>query len=80
MAKKKRVTKRVSKKRCSLDKRVKNLDVCHLQFVKLAVAAFTLMVAKLWPPLLSLDWYWYLLIAIVAASFPFKKVWLALVR
>lgn len=29
-----------------------------MALTKFSVAAFTLMIAKLWPPLLSLDWYW----------------------
>jgi hypothetical protein len=40
---------------------------------KLAVAAFALMMAKVWPPLLGLDWYWYGLIWILLAIIPFKK-------
>ena len=27
--------------------------------LKTMVLAFTLMVAKLWSPILSLEWYWY---------------------
>ena len=37
---------------------------------KLAVIAFTLVVAKLWTPLLSLDWYIYLIIGLFFAIKP----------
>lgn len=37
---------------------------CWFSLMKICVAALTLMIAKLWPPILSLNWYWYLLIAI----------------
>ncbi|MBU2508618.1 MAG: hypothetical protein KJ799_18130 [Bacteroidetes bacterium] len=40
-------------------------------FVKVAVFAATLLIAKLWEPILSLDWYWYLIIWIIAAIKPF---------
>lgn len=38
-----------------------------ISLIKLSTAAFVLMVAKLWPPLLALDWHWYLAISIVVA-------------
>ena len=44
-----------------------------ISLIKLATAAFILMVAKLWSPLLVLDWYWYLIIAIAASVIPLKK-------
>ena len=40
--------------------------------------AFGLMIAKLWEPILYLDWYWYLIIALLASIKPlitfFKQV------
>jgi len=41
-----------------------------ISLVKLSTAAFILMVAKLWAPILSLEWYWYLIIAVLAAIKP----------
>ncbi len=38
-----------------------------ISLIKLSTAAFVLMVAKLWPPVLALDWHWYLAISIVIA-------------
>lgn len=54
--------------------RIKKLNFADIQFIKIGVAAFVLMVAKLWEPLLSLDWYWYLIIAILAAIKPASKI------
>lgn len=41
-----------------------------ISLIKLSTAAFILMVAKLWAPILSLDWYWYLIIGVIAAIKP----------
>jgi len=45
-----------------------------IQAIKISTAAFILMVAKLWPPILQLEWYWYLVIALVAAILPLRKM------
>jgi len=37
--------------------------------------AFGLMIAKLWSPILYLDWYWYLIIALLAAIKPIMTFW-----
>ena len=37
---------------------------------KLAVFAATLFLAKLWNPILSLDWYWYIIVCMIAAIKP----------
>ena len=49
--------------------------------IRLAVLvglAFGLMIAKLWEPILYLDWYWYLVIALLSSIKPmmtfFKQV------
>jgi len=41
-----------------------------ISLVKISTAAFILMIAKLWSPILALDWYWYLIIGIIAAIKP----------
>ena len=46
--------------------------------IRLAVLvglAFGLMIAKLWEPILYLDWYWYLVIAILASIKPLMTFW-----
>jgi len=52
------------------NERLKNLTFWDVPLIKIAVGAFVLMLAKLWTPLLGLDWYWYLIIAVVAAIKP----------
>ena len=56
-------------------KKIRKLDACDMSLVKLSTAAFALMIAKLWTPILSLDWYWYLIIAIVLAIKPIYNVY-----
>lgn len=49
---------------------IKKMTWIDIGCVKLAVAGFILAIAKLWPGLLSLEWYWYGLIAVLAAIRP----------
>ena len=41
-----------------------------LRLIGLMGFAFGLMIAKLWEPILYLDWYWYLIIALLASIKP----------
>ena len=54
--------------------KLKNITFWDIPLIKLSTAAFILMVAKLWTGLLALDWYWYLVIALVAAIKPSKSI------
>ncbi len=56
------------------DSKIKKLNWLDIQFIKLSVAGCILMIAKLWEPLLSLDWYWYAIIFVLAAIKPAYKV------
>jgi len=56
------------------DSKVKKISWGDIKLIKLSTAAFVLLIAKLWKPLLSLDWYWYALIAVLAAIKPVYKV------
>lgn len=60
-----------------MDEKIRKMECWDISFVKLSTAAFILMVAKLWKPILGLEWYWYLIIAVLAAIKPcynmFKK-------
>lgn len=56
------------------NKKVKKMNIWDIKMIKLSTAAFILMVASLWPPLISLDWYWYGLIFLLAAIIPAKKI------
>jgi hypothetical protein len=55
------------------DSKIKKLNWVDIQFIKLSVAGAILMIAKLWEPLLSLDWYWYAIIFVLAAIKPTYK-------
>lgn len=52
------------------DKAIKRYRWYDISLIKLSVAGFMLMLAKLWPPLLSLDWYWYAVICVIAGIRP----------
>jgi hypothetical protein len=41
-----------------INAKISKLTWVDIGLTKWSVAAFVLMIAKLWPPLLSLDWYW----------------------
>ena len=57
-----------------MDSRIKNLVWYDTSLIKLSTAAFILMIAKLWEPILSLEWYWYLVIGVIAAIIPTKDL------
>ena len=48
----------MSFKNC-VDSKIKKCDLIDLKLIQLSSAALVLLIAKLWKPLLSLDWYWY---------------------
>lgn len=56
-----------------VNSKIKKMNWTDIQFMKLSVAGFILMIAKLWEPLLSLDWYWYAIIGMLAAIKPAYK-------
>ncbi len=53
-----------------MNKKIRKLNWVDVKLIKWSAAGFTLLVAKLWPPLLSLDWYWYALVGVLAAIKP----------
>jgi len=57
-----------------MNSNVKKCSWSDISMVKLSSAAFILMVAKLWTPILGLDWYWYLIIGVIAAIKPMTKM------
>jgi len=48
------------------DEKIKKMITIDFGLIKLFVAGFILMVAKLWALLLSLAWYWYGVIFLLA--------------
>jgi len=57
-----------------MNSKLQNMRWFDISLVKLSSAAFALLIAKLWAPLLALQWYWYLLIGILAAIRPMYKI------
>jgi hypothetical protein len=57
--------------------KIKKMTCVDIGLTKLAVAGFILVIAKLIPGILCIDWYWFAIIAILAAIKPvsvlFKK-------
>jgi hypothetical protein len=45
-------------------------DWIDVALTKIAVFTAALFIAKLWNPILDLDWYWYLIIWVLAAVKP----------
>ena len=41
------------------EKRAQNMKWYHFSSLKIGVAAFALFIAKIYPDILSLNWYWY---------------------
>ncbi len=52
------------------DSRVKKLGWADMALVKISVFFFALMLAKLFSPLLSLDWQWYAIAFLLAGIKP----------
>ena len=50
-------------------------DWIDVGLTKIAVFAATLLIAKLWQPILSFPWYWYLLIFLVAVIRPLNTLY-----
>jgi len=57
-----------------MNKKLKKMTHWDIALLKIAVVGFTLLVAKLWAPLLSLEWYWYGLIFLVPYVILFKRL------
>jgi hypothetical protein len=59
------------------NRKIGKFTLIDMALTKFSVAAFTLMIAKLWPPLLSLEWHWYGLVFAVLAIVPLWNFWRA---
>ena len=54
----------------NVNKKIKNIDVYDISLTKLAVFFMTLFLVKIFPELLTLDWYVYIIIGIIFAIRP----------
>jgi hypothetical protein len=57
-----------------VNSKIKKFNWLDMGLIKLSVAAFALMLAKLWSPLLALQWYWYLIFFVILAIRPIVKM------
>jgi hypothetical protein len=57
-----------------VDLKIKKCDLVDMKLIQLSSAALVLMIAKIWKPLLSLDWYWYGVIFVLAMIKPIYKM------
>jgi hypothetical protein len=57
-----------------VDLKIKKCDLIDMKLIQLSSAAFVLMIAKIWRPLLNLDWYWYGVIFVLAMIKPIYKM------
>ncbi len=53
-----------------MESKIPKMKWYDIGFVKLSVAGFVLFLAKIWSDLLALEWYWYLLIGVLAMIRP----------
>ena len=53
-----------------VNEKIKKLNCFDYALIKISVFSFTLLLAKFWPDILSLDWRWY------AVVFVFTYVYL----
>jgi len=58
-----------------INEKLKKLTCMDIGITKLCVAAFVLMLAKLWPPMVSLEWYWYGSIFVVTYIYLILRIW-----
>jgi len=57
-----------------VDLKIKKCDLIDMKLIQLSSAALVLMIAKIWKPLLNLDWYWYGVIFVLAIIKPIYKM------
>jgi len=53
-----------------MNSRMEKMKWSDVGLIKLSVFCFTLMLAKLWNPLLNLEWHWYGLLFVIFAIKP----------
>ena len=56
-----------------MNKRLKNLDVLDVALTKWSAVFFGLLLATLWPIIITVAWYWYAALMVVLAVRPTMK-------
>lgn len=57
-----------------LTKMTRKLEFYDISLIKIATAAAILLIAKYYPVLTSFQWYWYVIIVVLATIHPLKKM------
>ena len=57
-----------------MNDKIKKFTCSDYAVLKIGVFAFALLAAKLWPKILSLDWYWYALVYAATAVYFIIKI------
>ena len=57
-----------------MDERIKRLTCWDMSILKVCVLSFALLVAKLWPAVLSLPWYVYAAVFVVTDIYLLIKI------
>ena len=57
-----------------VNEKIKKFTWVEYRVVKICVFAFTLMLAKLWPGILGLEWYWYGAVFAVTYAYLIMKI------
>ena len=57
-----------------MNNQIKKMKWYDISLIKISSAAFALFIAKIWAPILSLAWYWYIIIGLAVALPVLKKV------
>ena len=59
-----------------LNKKVKRMDWIDIKMIKWSVFFMALLIAKIWPAILSLRWQWYLALTLLFMIRPIHRVYL----
>jgi len=49
-----------------VNSKINRMTWVHVTAIEICVAAFALLLAKLWPGALALPWYWYALVGAIS--------------
>ncbi len=58
------------------NERVAKMDWLDVGLTKWCMVFFALAIAKLWPEVLGLDWYWYALVFVLLAIRPLWRIYI----
>ena len=56
------------------ESKIRKMKWYDISLIKLASIAFGLLLAKFYAPILGFDWYWYVIVIILAAILPIRRM------